>query len=57
VIVKKSPAEIDKMAVAGDILVRTLALLEGKVREGVSTAELDAAAEQFIRSLGARPSF
>jgi methionyl aminopeptidase len=57
VIVKKSPAEIDKMAAAGDILVRTLKLLEGKVREGVTTAELDEAAETFIRSQGATPAF
>lgn len=56
-IVKKSPAEIDKMAAAGDILVRTLKLLEGKVREGVSTLELDEAAEKFIRSQGATPAF
>ena len=30
-IVKKSPPEIDKMALAGDILVRTMDLLAGKV--------------------------
>jgi methionyl aminopeptidase len=57
VIVKKSPAEIDKMAAAGDILVRTLKLLEGKIREGVTTGELDEAAEKFIRSQGATPAF
>jgi len=45
------------MAAAGDILVRTLALLEGKIRPGVSTSELDAAAERFIRSQGAEPAF
>ena len=56
-IVKKSPAEIDKMAAAGSILVKTLALMQGKVRPGVSTAELDAAAERFIRSQGAEPAF
>ncbi|HVW18292.1 MAG TPA: type I methionyl aminopeptidase [Solirubrobacteraceae bacterium] len=56
-IVRKTPAEIDKMAAAGEILVRTLRLLEGKVREGVTTAELDAAAEKFIRSQGATPAF
>ena len=56
-IVKKSPAEIDKMAAAGAILVKTLALMQGKVRPGVTTAELDAAAEAFIRSQGAEPAF
>jgi methionyl aminopeptidase len=57
VIIKKSPAEIDKMARAGDILVRTMDLLAGKVRVGVTTAELDQAAERFIRSQGATPAF
>jgi methionyl aminopeptidase len=57
VIIKKSPAEIEKMARAGAILAATLDLLEGKVRPGVSTAELDAAAERFIRSRGAVPAF
>jgi methionyl aminopeptidase len=56
-IVKKSPAEIDKMAAAGEILVRTLELLESKVREGVTTADLDEAAEKYIRSQGATPAF
>src|SRR5919107_1194553 len=56
-IVKKSPAEIDKMARAGEILVRTMDLLAGKVRPGVTTGELDAAAEKFIRSQGATPAF
>jgi methionyl aminopeptidase len=56
-IVKKTPAEIDKMAAAGEILVRTLKLLEGKIREGVTTGELDEAAEKYIRSQGATPAF
>ena len=56
-IIKKSPAEIDKMAAAGDVLVRCHKLLEGKVRPGVTTEELDQAAEKFIRSQGAVPSF
>src|SRR5919112_5853285 len=45
------------MAAAGAILVRTLKLLEGKVREGVTTADLDRAAEKFIRSQGGTPAF
>ena len=56
-IIKKSPAEIDKMAAAGDVLVKTHKLLESKVRPGVTTKELDEAAERFIRSQGAVPSF
>jgi methionyl aminopeptidase len=57
VIIKKSPEEIDRMAAAGAVLVRTLRLLEGKVREGVTTADLDEAAEKFIRSQGGEPAF
>jgi methionyl aminopeptidase len=57
VIIKKSPEEIDRMAAAGEILVKTMNLLAGKVRPGVTTGELDQAAEKFIRSQGATPAF
>jgi methionyl aminopeptidase len=57
VIIKKSPEQIDRMAAAGEILVKTMNLLAGKIRPGVSTAELDQAAEKFIRSQGATPAF
>ncbi len=56
-IIKKSPQEIEKMAAAGAVLVRTMSLLAGKIRPGVTTADLDAAAEKFIRSQGAEPAF
>jgi len=56
-IIKKSPEEIDKMAAAGTILVKTMNLLAGKIRPGVSPRELDQAAEKFIRSQGAEPAF
>ncbi len=56
-IVKKTPEQIDKMAAAGAILVRTLDLVAGKIRPGVTTKELDEAAERFIRSQGATPAF
>jgi methionyl aminopeptidase len=56
-IVRKTPEEIDRMAAAGEILVRTLTLLERKIRPGVSTGELDQAAERYIRSQGAEPAF
>src|ERR1700761_5225415 len=56
-IIKKTPDEIDRMAAAGDILVRTMNLLQGKIRPGVTTKELDDAAERFIRSQGATPAF
>jgi methionyl aminopeptidase len=56
-IILKSPAEIEKMAAAGDILVQTLGLLANHVRPGVTTAQLDAHAERFIRDAGAIPTF
>jgi methionyl aminopeptidase len=57
VIIRKSPEEIEKMAAAGAIHARTMKLVAGKIREGVTTGELDAAAEKYIRSQGAEPSF
>src|SRR5215510_13539023 len=45
------------MAAAGDVLVRTHRLLEGMIRPGVTTKQLDEAAEKFIRSQGGVPSF
>jgi methionyl aminopeptidase len=45
------------MAAAGDILVRCMDLLAGKIRPGITTMELDQAAERFIRSQGATPAF
>ena len=56
-IIKKSPEQVERMASAGAILVRTMNLLAGKVRPGVTTRELDQAAERFIRSQGAEPAF
>jgi len=57
VIIRKSPAEIEEMAAAGAIHTRTMKLLAGKIREGVTTAQLDEAAEKYIRSQGAEPAF
>jgi len=57
VIIKKTPEEIEKIAAAGVILVKTLALLQSKLRPGVTTGELDRAAERYIRSQGAEPAF
>ena len=56
-IIRKTPEEIDKMAAAGEILVRCHEILRGKARPGVTTEELDQAAERFIRSQGAEPAF
>ena len=56
-IIKKSPAEIAKMASAGAILVETLAAVQQAIAPGVSTGQLDELAEQFIRERGATPTF
>ncbi|MEH3053532.1 MAG: type I methionyl aminopeptidase [Patulibacter minatonensis] len=56
-IVTKSPAELDAMAASGDLLVRVHALIASLIRPGITGKELDAAAEELIRSEGAVPSF
>jgi methionyl aminopeptidase len=56
-IVQKTPEQVEKMAAAGAILVRCLRMLASKARPGVSTGELDVAAERFVRSQGAEPAF
>lgn len=56
-IVKKTPEQVDLMAAAGDLLVRCHRMIRAKARPGVTTKELDVAAEKFIRSQGAEPAF
>ena len=56
-IIRKSPQEIERMATAGRVVVDTLALVGEHVRPGVTTAELDAIAEEFIVSQGGYPTF
>jgi methionyl aminopeptidase len=56
-IIRKTPEQVEQMAAAGDILVRCMKVLAAKVRPGITTEELDAAAEKFIRSQGALPAF
>jgi methionyl aminopeptidase len=57
VIQRKTRDEIEQMAAAGRILARCHEMLRSKARPGVTTADLDAAAERFIRSQGAEPAF
>src|ERR671934_2880053 len=56
-IIRKSPEDIEKIAEAGRVLARCLAMLRSKSRPGVTTGELDEAAERFIRSQGGEPAF
>ncbi len=53
----KTPEQIDLMRRAGLVVGETLELLRSHVRAGISTGELDAIAEDSIRSAGAVPSF
>jgi methionyl aminopeptidase len=57
VIIRKSEPEITKMAAAGRVVVDTLELLGEHIRPGVTTRELDAIADEFIRSRGGYPTF
>jgi methionyl aminopeptidase len=57
VIPRKTPEEIEQMAAAGRVLARCLTMLKAKSRPGVTTGELDDAAEKFIRSQGGEPAF
>jgi methionyl aminopeptidase len=57
VIIRKSAEEIEIMARAGAVVADTLALLEEHVQPGITTGELDAMAEEFIRSRGGEPTF
>ena len=56
-IILKTPQQIEEMATAGAIQARCLKMLRSKIRPGVTTEELDHAAERFITSQGAIPSF
>jgi methionyl aminopeptidase len=56
-IVRKTAAEVDIMARAGEVVASTLELMEREARAGVTTGELDALAEQHIRSFGGVPTF
>jgi methionyl aminopeptidase len=56
-IIIKTPDQIEQMAAAGAIQARCLKMLRSKVRAGLTTDELDLAAERFIISQGAQPSF
>jgi methionyl aminopeptidase len=56
-IVLKSPAEIALMQRAGSILAEIMEWLPGLVAPGLSTLDIDAEAETFIRRRGATPAF
>ena len=53
----KTDQEIQHMRKAGRIVGETLAILQEAVKPGITTAELDKIAEDYIRKCGAVPSF
>jgi len=53
----KSPREIELMRIAGRIVAETHELLRKAIRPGITTLELDAIAEEYIRKSGAKPAF
>lgn len=56
-VVIKSPHEIDVMREAGRVNALALATVREMIKPGVKTSELDAAAEELIRSRGGVPAF
>jgi len=57
VIVCKSASEIERMRTANMLVADVLHELETLVAPGVTTADLDAAAEKLVRAAGAEPAF
>lgn len=56
-IILKTDAQIEIMRKAGKIVAETLEMIGDKVKPGITTAEIDRAAEEFILSRGpSRPS-
>ena len=56
-IIGKSKRELEKMRAAGQLVGQVLAHLRTLVKPGVTTMEVDRAAEKMIRDAGALPTF
>ena len=57
VITYKSKREIERMRSAGQVIAKVFELVGDLVRPGITTGEIDAKVEEFIRSEGGKPSF
>jgi methionyl aminopeptidase len=53
----KTARQIEQLRAAGQLVRATFELLRDHVRPGITTAELDAIAEEYIRSKGAEPVY
>lgn len=56
-IIRKSPAELEKMRRAGLIVHQILQRLKEMVQPGITTLDLEAEAERMMKEAGARPAF
>ena len=56
-IIRKTPAELEKMRRSGLLVYQILEKLREMVVEGVSTFEMETVAEQMIADAGAKPAF
>jgi methionyl aminopeptidase len=56
-IIVKTDLEIEYMRLAGSVVRDTLLKLEEVIRPGITTAEIDRIAEDYILKCGAKPSF
>jgi methionyl aminopeptidase len=55
-IIRKSPREIEKIALAGRLVAETIAHVGAALRPGITTGELDDIAGEFIREAGGIPT-
>jgi methionyl aminopeptidase len=53
---KRTPKQIDEVRAAGQVVIEALQLIGDNIQPGIRTIELDAIAEDFIRSRGATPT-
>ncbi|GAA0772195.1 type I methionyl aminopeptidase [Clostridium subterminale] len=53
----KSDTELEYMRSAGKVVADTLAMIQEVIKPGITTAEIDKLAEEFILAQGAIPSF
>lgn len=56
-IIRKSPSELEKMRKSGLLVYQILSELSKMVKEGVTTMDLEVAAERMIRDAGAKSAF
>lgn len=56
-IIRKSPAELEKMRKAGLIVYQILERLKKMVQPGITTLDLEAEAERMMKEAGAKPAF